>query len=471
MSLLCSIIQKTIDNKFFINMQEHNCFEFWTQIGKNIKTFNVWEPNYFLYMYCSNLYYSNNNINSSRANDIFIKKKFFLLNQILDNIFFNENLKNTFLLEFSKAQRTYFAFAKFANIYRYKKASIKMNVDLYMNELNPNKKNVITILQGDSKYLFLGSDLVKVINSSLLNSSHFFAEPLEPKNPFNNLPFNNATLYNIYFHIKHNCENNPILFHLFFKANFDLDKFLYDNESIIRETAIKNYAENSPASVLRHDLEPMLATNRRFTKKIFIHDDIPVDKLVDIFRPYFHLFYLHRYGVYGTDKRSKSFIELKTKLRAFVEYNPMFGRKIYKKEKKFVQIKCAETNSIKTVIKTIRTCSFNLNHMNFYKNNINNVINHLINTQYNISFMRFNSPVQVDDYYDDDYEYDYNNDDNDDNDSEDDDSENDDADDDDNDNETPLNEEIVAVENIPEEGEIEQVEHVSDSAPDTDSIS
>ena len=152
----------------------------------------------------------------------FVKRKFFYLNELLDNVFLNNNSKNEILLFFSKAQRAYFAFSRLANIYKHKKATIKMNVDLYMNELNPNKKNVITILQSDSKYLFLGSDLVKIINSSLLNSSYFFAEPLQPKNPFNNIPFNKSTLCNIYFHIKDNCIINPNLFHLFFKANFQI---------------------------------------------------------------------------------------------------------------------------------------------------------------------------------------------------------------------------------------------------------
>jgi hypothetical protein len=142
---------------------------------------------------------------------------------------------------------------------------------------------------------------------------------------------------------------------MFFKANFDLEVFLYDNESFIRETTIKNYVKNSPPSDLYHDLKMMLSVNTRYTKKLFIHNDVPAEKLVDIFRPYFHLFYLHKYGVYGTDKRNKSLGELKSKLRAFVEYNPFFGRRLCKSEKRFVQVKCNKTNTTTTSLKTIRT--------------------------------------------------------------------------------------------------------------------
>ena len=78
MSLLCSIIQKTLDNKFFINMQHHNERVYWSHINNNIRTFNVWEPNFFLYVYCSNLNYSNNT-NAKNANKTFMEKKFYYL--------------------------------------------------------------------------------------------------------------------------------------------------------------------------------------------------------------------------------------------------------------------------------------------------------------------------------------------------------------------------------------------------------
>lgn len=390
MSLLCSIIQKLIDNSFSINMQEYNCYEYWGKINthKNNNTFNMYDkPNYFLYMYCSNLHYSNNEMKN------FAQKKYFYLNDFMNNIFISKNIKNAFMDYFQKAQRTYFALAKVANIYKYKKATVKINVDLYLNELNPKNKNVITIIQKGSKYLFVGSDLVKIINASLLNSSHFFAEPLHPKNPFNNIPFDHATLYNIYFHIKHNCVNNSILFHLFFKVNFDIDKFLYENESFIRDEAIKNYAKNTPSSVLQHDLKSMLFVNHRYTKKLFIHDDIPIDTLIDIFRPYLYLYYLHRYSVKGTEKKVNSYFTLKYKLRDFVEYNPLFGRKAYKIVKKIVQVKCNVTNNMIATVKNISTFSFNLDHINFYKKNIENSKN-IFDFHYNnnISFRRLRSP-------------------------------------------------------------------------------
>ena len=54
------------------------------------------------------------------------------------------------------------------------------------------------------------------------------------------------------------------------------------------------------------------------------------DKLVEIFRPYLHLYFIRKYSVSGTDKYNNAHDKLKSKLRKFVDFNYCFGRKIIK---------------------------------------------------------------------------------------------------------------------------------------------
>jgi hypothetical protein len=131
-----------------------------------------------------------------------IKKKYIFLKQTLDNIFIENDIKFFFMDNIQKIQKIYFALNKFAFHYKFKKSKIIVNEDLYLNPIDNNSKNIICIFQDNSRYKFILSDLINIINNSLSNSSYFFSEPLPCRNPFNNIPFNKSTLYNIYFSIK-----------------------------------------------------------------------------------------------------------------------------------------------------------------------------------------------------------------------------------------------------------------------------
>ena len=133
--------------------------------------------------------------------DYSLKNKFKYINEQINNIFFTEEQKEDFINIFCKIQKTYFAFARFAYIYKYKKAKIVVDFDLCLNPIDINNKNSICLLQEKYKYCFRINDLINIIDTALSNSPNFFSDPLISKNPYNNVPFNKSTLYNIYFKI------------------------------------------------------------------------------------------------------------------------------------------------------------------------------------------------------------------------------------------------------------------------------
>jgi hypothetical protein len=166
--------------------------------------------------------------------------------------------KSQFLFYFCKIQRTYNSFQRLAYLWKYKKAKIVVNTDMALNEITEHQKNIMCIFHNGSKYLFRVQDLIQMIDAGLTHSYNFFAEPMQIKNPFNNLPFNKSTLYNIYFYIKFNTRLYPELLIKFFQVNFDLSYFLYYNEPLLREYAIKNYTTKSPSSILYTEIFRML---------------------------------------------------------------------------------------------------------------------------------------------------------------------------------------------------------------------
>jgi hypothetical protein len=119
-----------------------------------------------------------------------LKIKFKYLDDQINNIFLTEEQKDDFINIFCKIQKTYFALARFAYIYKYKKAKIIVDFDLCLNPIDINNKNSICLLQEKYKYCFRINDLINIIDTALSNSPNFFSDPLISKNPYNNVPFN-----------------------------------------------------------------------------------------------------------------------------------------------------------------------------------------------------------------------------------------------------------------------------------------
>jgi hypothetical protein len=262
------------------------------------------------------------------------KEKFIFFKESLEN-FLIKNKEEDFTNYFYKIQKTYNVLNRFAYNYKYKKALVVVNTDMCLNEININNKDVICIFHNNSKYLFLINDLIKIINSSLTNSYMFFSEPKCIKNPYDNLPFNKANLYNIYFFIKFKTTCRPELIFKFFKANFKLNLFKFKNEHLLRDYIIENFVYKSSSDTLLTEIKNMLKFYNRecmLTKKdnrIFIDKEFPNDKLIKIMRPYLLLYCISQYG-YLEYMRSSSLFILKRKLLAFNNFNPQFGRKRYK---------------------------------------------------------------------------------------------------------------------------------------------
>ena len=254
-------------------------------------------------------------------------KYIFLMNNMNPSIF-SVYTKEHFLDIFCKAQRAYMRLLRFANLYRHKKYVIQIKDDLYLNPIDTTKRNYMSIIQNNKQYLFTTGDIINILNTALSNAPNFFVSPLIAKNPYTNTPFNKSMLYNIYFHIKDSNYTMPVLIYNYFLQNFNLHVFAKENENIIRDIAIRNYVMKTDAKKLHSSVLGMIRVHN--SKKIInIDKDFPVEKLVNIMRPYLLLYFMHKYS-FTRNKRINAENELSYKLKFFMKYNPKFGRR-YKK--------------------------------------------------------------------------------------------------------------------------------------------
>jgi len=264
-----------------------------------------------------------------------IKIKYHFLREILTNKFLTEQQIELFINSFYRIQRCNFGFQKLAYQFKFNKAEFAQKNDLCMNDIDTSKKNNITILHNDKKYIFIISDLINLVNMALLNSSNFFSEPLVIKNPYTNLPFNKAILYNIYFLIRFHSLILPDLFHKFFLTNFDLREFKSRYEYLLRDGIIHKYINNSDEKTLHNSILSMILeyNSEEIRKKIKIDNDFPVNKLIPIMKPYLLLYLNSRYSLIETIRVHYEIL-LHKKLLAFYKFNPSFGRKIVNVERK-----------------------------------------------------------------------------------------------------------------------------------------
>ena len=175
MKLYCQLIQENagIQNIYY-HTPVNETFEFYSQESSQKSTIQQ-----FIYSHAFHLMKNHHTFLTYRGElDIhrFIKGKYkHFKENILHNIFTSHEDKETMFDIFSKTQRTIMALSKFLYIYRYKKAPVKITIDLYMNEISPLQKNVFVLFQNKFKYYFVVSDLVNILNRCLMNSPNFFS--------------------------------------------------------------------------------------------------------------------------------------------------------------------------------------------------------------------------------------------------------------------------------------------------------
>jgi hypothetical protein len=347
----------------------------------------------------SDYYKNNNNINTLAINEnqcgldtihkinfyILIMKKYSIENKFKffyetkHNIFNTKKMSDDFLDYFNKIQKTYYAFSRLAYLYKYKKAKIMVDTDLIMNEIDEKNRFVYCLLQNNCKYLFNIHELIKIINNSIANTQFFFSLPTPVKNPYNNIPLNKSTLYNIYFFIRFRTMIHAELFHYFFTMNFNLSVFIDKYQYLLRNFAIQNALNNSSKEVMYENIDNMLyeynLSVKYMKKQINIDDSFPKDLLISIMKPYLNLFYKSQYSLINNERLYCKKL-LKKKLYHFNKFNPTFGRKIFLKRSAYLN--------------KPTQFEYNSKHISFYADENENSHNNFMSNHTNNLFDDFN---------------------------------------------------------------------------------
>lgn len=272
-----------------------------------------------------------------------ISKKYTLLKKSLNNKF-SSNDSNDYLNSFSRAQKIYFAFSRLAFVYRYKKAIIRNEEDMFMLPISETEKNVIAVYENNNKYLFRQSEILKICRNSLCHASENdldFIEPRPMKNPYTNIPFNKASLFYMYDKIVKESYKVPLLFQTFFLCSFNLKELWIKHSPFITSLTIKDYINNAPPKTISGIILAMLEhveEQHDIDFKFSISSDFDRDVLNTVMKPYLELF-LQSFHNHNDFFSNRCLEELKYKLKVLHTKHPNFGRKKISLTRNYISMK------------------------------------------------------------------------------------------------------------------------------------
>ena len=189
-------------------------------------------------------------LSSSEMRGIFYK-------HILSNGFLKDVERESLVELYYNVSKIYYTLQRFARrlmLTKIKRAEI--TTDLCMNELSEcHEKHKITIIDRNVLYEFKLTDLLNIVNTALSNYTDVcLIDPLPIKNPYTNLEFSTANLYNIFYKVCDALPVPPILLYKFYLAEFDITSFTVQNDTYLMNNAICNYVKTGDSYELYHDV-------------------------------------------------------------------------------------------------------------------------------------------------------------------------------------------------------------------------
>ena len=182
-------------------------------------------------------------------------------------------------------------------------------------------------------YTFVLEDLHNIIKTAVTNTSYLTVAPSKISNPFTNIPFSHAQLYNIYMKFKYQTKFRVSnIVYSFWKHNFNYETFMLENNFVLRKKAVRDHIEDiSPGELFDYVLDIMYLYKRHFSWNIVITDSTDIDKVSTIFKSaIFHFLCIDQFNDAPTkgffqrslmneinyiDKEHKFFDRVKVKLR------------------------------------------------------------------------------------------------------------------------------------------------------------
>lgn len=258
------------------------------------------------------------------------------ITQIQKNHFMNEAQKTHALDVLYATQKAYYGFQRFK--FYLKKRSYGLTHDMEMEEVPP--KNRVTFFDGTMMYTFSRRDITRIIYNALTyhDSSNvsFFPRAIPPKNPYTNIEFSLASLYEIFLQLR----SVPIIMECYRRVGFSLQSLEKQYGDIVRRAQIDRYIHDMEESTFEvfgrcyvEYINEIVFCNtvNMYDFKFNLHSDFPSKIFHSDFKRSIELYIRYIYTHSHEDK--ETYLNQLSDLAVdFFTKNPRYGRKIIQKE-------------------------------------------------------------------------------------------------------------------------------------------
>ena len=253
--------------------------------------------------------------------------KYKIIYMVLSSKFVTVNHKEKFLKYIVLTSRIYWLFKNLYLKFKYSKFTI-YNISHSLEYKNlESLKHIIILNHNQVLYKFNIYDIIKIIKTALHTHQGLFINSIYPKNPYTNVTFSFENLFNIYMYCLNNHISIPIYLHLFYKAHFNINKFIEINESYLTIKLYNNYYNDKDDDIIYNDIIIFLRYLIRIKNiaRFFIHPLYPKDEIIYIFTPMLsNMLLLICYP--DSLVKTMALIKLKNYIRNYLNNNKYFGR-------------------------------------------------------------------------------------------------------------------------------------------------
>lgn len=300
---------------------------------------------------------------------------------------------------FIKSQKSYYILNNFVKKYKFRKLTVNNKYDLLGNEIICNCYNYIdNNIIFRFNYIEIFQYLKHNIHNIELLEDNINMKYLNLVNPYTTKSLTNIFFYNLYVNCKNNNIKIPLYYELFYRSNFNVNKYYFTYENYVLNICINLYVKNIEKDIKYSLIVSAIDLINNFLRIYFFEDDLHTeilnnfsDILLNIDNKFIKIYLSY---LYYKSRTNKLFLKQKIYLIVYLLNNKKlkFNKENLNKIEKvfnilinniskylYIEIELNNRNSNYIIVNSNNINKSYLKTLLYYLNNVKNIVLNISN--------------------------------------------------------------------------------------------